>query len=167
MLMETKSAAQHTESPNKDAPIALVIGSGLGGLAAAVRLAAKGWRVQVVEKLDVPGGRARVHHVNGYTFDAGPTIITVPFLLEELWALAGRKLTDDVDLRLIDPFYRVRFADGDHFDYSGDPECMPRFCVSIRRQGLATPLLCKRQTLATNWVLNPSVAMLSIAQATC
>jgi len=163
MLMKAKAAARRTENINTDAPIALVIGSGFGGLAAAVRLAAKGWRVQVLEKLDVPGGRARVHHVDGYTFDAGPTIITVPFLLEELWALAGRKLTDDVELRLIDPFYRVRFADGDHFDYSGDPDR----CGSIQRRGLVTPLSWRRQTLATNWALNPSAAMLLIAQATC
>ena len=101
-----------------------MIGSGFGGLAAAVRLCAKGWRVQVLEKLNEPGGRARVHHVDGYTFDAGPTIVTVPFLLEELWNLAGRKLADDVELRLLDPFYRIRFADGDHFDYSGDPKRM-------------------------------------------
>jgi phytoene desaturase len=101
-----------------------VIGSGFGGLAAAVRLCAKGWRVQVLEKLNEPGGRARVIHVEGYTFDAGPTIITVPFLLEELWGLAGRTFADDVDLRLLDPFYRIRFDDGDHFDYSGDPERM-------------------------------------------
>ena len=93
MLMKANAAARHTDNTNADVPIALVIGSGFGGLAAAVRLAAKGWRVQVLEKLDVPGGRARVHRVDGYTFDAGPTIITVPFLLEELWALAGRKLT--------------------------------------------------------------------------
>ena len=66
MLMKAKAAARHTEHIKTDAPIALVIGSGFGGLAAAVRLAAKGWRVQVLEKLDVPGGRARVHHVDGY-----------------------------------------------------------------------------------------------------
>ena len=54
-------------------------------------MSAKGWRVQVLEKMDTPGGRARVIKVDGYTFDAGPTIITVPFLLEELWALAGRQ----------------------------------------------------------------------------
>ena len=124
MPMKATAAERLSEHVNKDARIALVIGSGLGGLATAVRLTAKGWRVQVLEKLDVPGGRARVHFVDGYTFDAGPTIITVPFLLEELWALAGRKLSDDVDLRLLDPFYRVRFPDGDHFDYSGDPERM-------------------------------------------
>ena len=124
MLMKTKTTAQRAVTPDPNAPLALVIGSGFGGLAAAVRLAAKGWRVQVLEKLEVPGGRARVHHVDGYVFDAGPTIITVPFLLEELWALAGRKMADDVELRLLDPFYRIRFPDGDHFDYSGDPERM-------------------------------------------
>ncbi len=116
---------QHpTTEANPQAPVALVIGSGFGGLAAAVRMCAKGWRVQVLEKLNAPGGRARVMRVDGYTFDAGPTIITVPFLLEELWSLAGRKLADDVELRSLDPFYRIRFDDGDHFDYSGDPERM-------------------------------------------
>jgi phytoene desaturase len=124
MSMASNTVKQDTEIPAPSAPVALVIGSGFGGLAAAVRLAAKGWRVQVLEKLEVPGGRARVHYVDGYTFDAGPTIITVPFLLEELWALAGRKLAEDIGLRLLDPFYRVRFNDGDHFDYSGDPERM-------------------------------------------
>ena len=117
-----------TEQPigeaHLQAPVALVIGSGFGGLAAAVRMCAKGWRVQVLEKLNEPGGRARVIHVDGYTFDAGPTIVTVPFLLEDLWNLAGRKLADDVELRLLDPFYRIRFDDGDHFDYSADPERM-------------------------------------------
>ena len=119
-----KVAVQQKRKTDPEAPLALVIGSGLGGLAAAVRMCAKGWRVQVLEKLNEPGGRARVHHVDGYTFDAGPTIVTVPFLLEELWNLAGRKLADDVELRLLDPFYRIRFADGDHFDYSGDPKRM-------------------------------------------
>ena len=124
MLMNMKVAVQQKRKTDPEAPLALVIGSGLGGLAAAVRMCAKGWRVQVLEKLNEPGGRARVHHVDGYTFDAGPTIVTVPFLLEELWNLAGRKLADDVELRLLDPFYRIRFADGDHFDYSGDPKRM-------------------------------------------
>jgi phytoene desaturase len=106
------------------APTAIVIGSGFGGLAAAVRLSVRGYRVTVLEKLDAPGGRAYVHRQDGYSFDAGPTIITVPFLLEELWALCGRKLADDVELRPMDPFYRVRFADGTHFDYSGDAAAM-------------------------------------------
>jgi phytoene desaturase len=68
----------------------VVIGSGFGGLAAAVRWR-PGWRVTVLEKLDAPGGRAYVHRQDGFTFDAGPTIVTAPFLLEELWALAGRR----------------------------------------------------------------------------
>jgi len=81
------------------APHAVVIGSGFGGLAAAVRLQARGWRVTVPERLDAPGGRAYVHHREGHVFDAGPTIVTVPSLLEDLWAVAGRRLSDDVTLQ--------------------------------------------------------------------
>ena len=106
------------------APTAVVIGTGFGGLAAAIRLSVKGYRVQMVEKLDAPGGRAYVHYQDGFTFDAGPTIITAPFLLEELWTLCGRTFSDDIDLRPMAPFYRIRFHDGTHFDYSGDEEAM-------------------------------------------
>jgi phytoene desaturase len=98
----------------------VVIGSGFGGLAAAVRLGARGWRVTVLEQLDAPGGRAYVHRQDGYTFDAGPTVITAPFLLEELWALCGKRLADDVTIVPVSPFYRVRFDDGTQFDYTGD-----------------------------------------------
>ena len=94
-------------------PHAVVIGSGFGGLAAAIRLGARGWRVTVLEKLDAPGGRAYVFRQDGFTFDAGPTIVTAPYLLEELWALCGRRMADDIDLRAIDPFYVIRFDDGD------------------------------------------------------
>nr|WP_242518747.1 MULTISPECIES: phytoene desaturase [Thiorhodovibrio] len=104
--------------------MAVVIGSGFGGLAAAIRLGARGYRVTVLEKLDAPGGRAYVHHIDGYSFDAGPTIITAPFLLEELWNLCGRRFQDDIDLRPMDPFYRIRFDDGDIFDTNGDAEAM-------------------------------------------
>ena len=107
-------------------PHALVIGSGFGGLAAAVRLGARGYRVSVVERLEGPGGRAFVYRQDGFTFDAGPTIVTAPFLLEELWTLAGRRMADDIDLREISPYYRIRFDDGTHFDYSGDPDAMKR-----------------------------------------
>lgn len=103
---------------------AIVIGSGFGGLAAAVRLGVRGYSVTVLERLDQPGGRARVFSQDGFTFDAGPTVITAPFLFEELWELCGRRLQDDVDLRPVHPFYRIRFDDGDVFDYSGDPELM-------------------------------------------
>ncbi len=99
---------------------AVIIGSGFGGLAAAIRLATRGWRVTVLERLDAPGGRAYVFRQDGFTFDGGPTVITAPFLLEELWALCGRRMADDVTLVPIDPFYRIRFDDGDAFEYSGD-----------------------------------------------
>lgn len=107
-------------------PHAIVIGSGFGGLAAAIRLGARGYRVTVLEKLDAPGGRACVYRQDGFTFDAGPTIVTAPFLFEELWAMCGRRFADDIDLRPVSPFYRIRFHDGDTFDYSGDTEAMER-----------------------------------------
>jgi phytoene desaturase len=105
-------------------PHAVVIGSGFGGLAAAVRLGARGYRVTVLERLHAPGGRARVHRQDGFTFDAGPTIVTAPFLFEELWALCGRRLADDVELVPLSPFYRLRFPDGSFFDCSADPAAM-------------------------------------------
>jgi phytoene desaturase len=117
-------------SPHGDAralkrvPHAVVIGSGFGGLAAAVRLGARGYRVTVLERLDAPGGRAYVFRQDGFTFDAGPTIVTAPFLFEDLWRLCGRKLADDVELRAISPFYQLRFHDGATFDCSGDPAAM-------------------------------------------
>ncbi|MBY0338633.1 MAG: phytoene desaturase [Acetobacteraceae bacterium] len=103
---------------------AVVIGSGFGGLAAAVRLAARGWRVTVLEKLDGPGGRAYVFRQDGFTFDAGPTIITAPYILEELWALCGQRMADHVDLRRVDPFYDIRFDDGTVFRAHGSIEAM-------------------------------------------
>lgn len=108
------------------APHAVVIGSGFGGLAAAVRLGARGYRVTVLEKLDGPGGRAYVFRQDGYTFDGGPTIVTAPFLFEELWELCGRRFAEEIDLRPMSPFYRIRFEDGAVFDTSDDPEAMRR-----------------------------------------
>lgn len=107
-----------------DRPAAIVVGSGFGGLAAAVRLGARGYRVTVLERLGQPGGRARTHAQDGFTFDAGPTIVTAPHLFEELWSLAGRRMADDVTLVPVDPFYRIRFSDGSTFEASGDPERM-------------------------------------------
>jgi phytoene desaturase len=109
---------------------AVVIGSGFGGLAAAVRLRAMGWRVTVLEALDQPGGRARVFRRDGFTFDAGPTVITAPYLLAELFAAAGRAMADYVELVPVDPFYRILFHDGSSFDYVGDEE---RLIENIRR----------------------------------
>lgn len=103
---------------------AVVIGSGFGGLAIAIRLLRKGYEVIVLEKRDRPGGRAYVFEQDGFAFDAGPTIITAPFLIEELFEMMGRRTRDYVEIFPVDPFYRIRFDDGDFFDYSGDPERM-------------------------------------------
>ena len=97
-----------------------VIGSGFGGLAAAVRLAARGHDVTILEQRDQPGGRAYVYRQDGFAFDGGPTVITVPWLFEELFELAGRDPKECIDLVPVDPFYRIFFDDGVHFDYSGD-----------------------------------------------
>ncbi|MBA9067741.1 phytoene desaturase [Methylobacterium sp. RAS18] len=118
-------AVKPTVTSDPDArPHAVVIGAGFGGLAAAVRLGARGYRVTVLERLDQPGGRARIHRQDGFTFDAGPTIVTAPFLFEELWRLCGREMREDVTLVPMQPFYRIRFEDGQSFAYSGDRAAM-------------------------------------------
>jgi phytoene desaturase len=104
----------------------VVIGSGFGGLAAAIRLQAQGHDVTIVEKLDKPGGRAYVFEQDGFTFDAGPTIITAPWVLDELFALTGRKTEDYIKLVLLNPFYNIRFEDGSVFHYNGDREDLIR-----------------------------------------
>ena len=82
----------------------IVVGSGFGGLAAAVRMRAKGYDVEVVEAADQPGGRARVFLQDGFSFDAGPTVITAPYLIDELFELVGRDPRDYFDLMPVDPF---------------------------------------------------------------
>ena len=111
-------------SDPRSAPHAVVIGSGFGGLAAAIRLGARGFRVTVLEQLDAPGGRAYVFRQDGFSFDAGPTIITAPFLLQELWWLCGRRMEGDIDLRSLQPFYRIRFDDGAVLDCTDDEQSM-------------------------------------------
>ncbi len=101
-----------------------VIGSGFGGLAAAIRLQARGYKVTLLEQRDQPGGRAYVYRDNGYVFDAGPTVVTAPYLFEELFALCGRKMDDYLTMLPVSPFYRVRFHDGRYFEYSGNTEQM-------------------------------------------
>lgn len=110
-------------SPGSDNRV-VVIGSGLGGLAAAIRLQARGYQVTLVEQRDQAGGRAYVYRDHGFTFDAGPTVITAPFLFEELFALCGERLSDHLEFVPVTPFYRIRFHDGRIFDYSGDEEAM-------------------------------------------
>jgi phytoene desaturase len=118
-------------------PHAVVIGSGFGGLAAAIRLLARGYAVTVVEALDGPGGRGYAFEQDGYRFDSGPTIITAPELFEELWALGGRRLRDDLDLRPLDPFYVVRFDDGDVFNARADLEATRREVARIAPDDMA------------------------------
>lgn len=100
----------------------VVIGSGFGGLAAAIRLQAQGHQVTIVEKRDQPGGRAYVYQQDGFTFDGGPTIITAPNLIHDLFAIAGKHTEDYVQLVPLDPFYNIRFEDGSVFYYTGDRE---------------------------------------------
>ncbi|GGJ18387.1 phytoene desaturase [Deinococcus roseus] len=98
----------------------IVIGSGFGGLAAAIRLQARGHKVKLFEKRDKLGGRAYVYEQNGFTFDGGPTIVTAPFLFDELWQLAGKKREDDVTFVKCDPFYRIFDHNKRVFNYNDD-----------------------------------------------
>jgi len=101
---------------------AAVIGSGFGGLALAIRLQASGFQTVVFEKRDQAGGRAYVYRDQGFTFDAGPTVITAPDCLRELFTVAGRSLDNYVELLPVRPFYRLFWQDGYRFDYSDDAE---------------------------------------------
>ena len=97
-----------------------MIGAGFGGLALAIRLQSGGFDTTLIEKRDKPGGRAYVYEDQGFTFDAGPTVITDPSALEELFALGGGRLADYVELIPVDPFYRLSWEDGSTFDYVND-----------------------------------------------
>lgn len=101
---------------------AVVIGAGFGGLAAAARLRAQGHQVTIVEAGDQAGGRARAFESHGFHFDAGPTVITAPYLFDELFELFGKDRRDYFQLVPVDPFYRVEFPDGRKFEYVGDDE---------------------------------------------
>ena len=105
---------------------AAVIGAGLGGLALAIRLQSAGIATTVFEKRDKPGGRAYVYHDAGFTFDAGPTVITDPDCLRKLWRLSGRDMADHVTLLPVDPFYRLCWEDGTVFDYADDQNAIER-----------------------------------------
>jgi phytoene desaturase len=107
---------------------AVVIGAGFGGLALAIRLQAAGFETVLLEKRDKPGGRAYVYEEQGFVFDAGPTVITDPTALEELFAVAGRRLSDYVELLPVSPFYRLSWESGFSFDYVNDQEALDRRC---------------------------------------
>ena len=101
---------------------AAVIGGGFGGIAAALRLRAKGYRVTVFDRCARLGGRAQFFERDGFRYDAGPTVLTAPFLLEELFALFGKNLRDYVDIVPLNIWYRFRYPDGGVFDYGGTVE---------------------------------------------
>lgn len=103
---------------------AVVIGSGFGGLALAVRLQAAGLEVTLLEKREKIGGRAYQLEDSGYVFDMGPSLVTAPEILDSVFRAGGRRLTDYVDLVPLDPYYRIYFHDGTHIDYVGDVERM-------------------------------------------
>lgn len=105
-------------------PTAAVIGAGFGGLALAIRLQSAGVATTLIEARDRPGGRAYVFEDAGFKFDAGPTVITDPTCLEELWGLSGRQLSEHVELLPVTPFYRLIWPDGYVFDYSNDDEAL-------------------------------------------
>jgi phytoene desaturase len=101
---------------------AVVVGGGFGGIASAIRLRAKGYEVQLLDRCNKLGGRAQAFEREGFLFDAGPTVITAPFLFDELFELHGRRREDYVEFRQLDPWYRFQFHDGDIFDYGGEIE---------------------------------------------
>ena len=101
---------------------AIIIGAGFAGIATALRLRAMGYQVTLLERLDSLGGRAQVFERGGYRHDAGPTVITAPFLFDELFELFDEKLQDHLEFVPLDPFYRFHFADGSQFDYRASIE---------------------------------------------
>jgi phytoene desaturase len=105
---------------------AAVIGAGFGGLALAIRLQSAGVATTLIEARDKPGGRAYVWEREGFTFDAGPTVITDPDCLKELWGLSGHDIAEDVTLMPVSPFYRLNWPDGTNFDYSNDDPALMR-----------------------------------------
>jgi phytoene desaturase len=100
----------------------IIIGSGFGGLGAAVRLAARGHQVEIFEKRDRPGGRAYVYEQNGFMFDSGPTVITAPFMFDDLFKAAGKRREDYVQFVPCNPFYRIFDHQGRSFNYNNDPD---------------------------------------------
>ena len=99
---------------------AIIIGAGFGGLALAIRLQSAGIETTIIEARDKPGGRGYYWEKDGFTFDGGPTVITDPPCLEELWSLSGHEMKADIELLPVFPFYRLNWPDGTNFDYSND-----------------------------------------------
>jgi phytoene desaturase len=116
---------------------AIVIGAGFGGLALSIRLQSAGIATTLIEARDKPGGRGYYWDRQGFIFDAGPTVVTDPPCLEELWELSGNKLSDDVDLMPVKPFYRLNWPDGTQYDYSNDEDELRAEIMKIAPDDLA------------------------------
>ena len=120
---------------------AAVIGAGFGGLALAIRLQSAGVATVLVEARDKPGGRAyaweRPTDVGTFTFDAGPTVITDPECLAQLWRLSGREMAEDIELLPVDPFYRLQWPDGSSFDYTNDDASLARQIAALNPEDVA------------------------------
>ena len=110
---------------NKNKKI-IVIGSGFGGIASALRMRAKGYQVTLLEKHPDLGGRARVFKKDGFTYDGGPTVITAPYLFEELFSLFNKKISNYAKIVPLDLWYRFVFEDKTSFDYTGNEQSMER-----------------------------------------
>ena len=111
----------------------IVIGAGFGGIAAALRLKAKNHQVTIIEKHNDLGGRARIFNKNGFIFDGGPTVITAPHLIEELFELFNKNAGDYINLTPLNTWYRFVFEDGSKFDYSGNEENMKNQIKEINK----------------------------------
>ena len=116
---------------------AAVIGSGFGGLALAIRLQSAGIATTIIEARDKPGGRAYYWEKDGHVFDAGPTVITDPACLKELWALSGHDIAEDVELMPVAPFYRLSWPDGTSFDYDNDDAALDRQIAALEPADVA------------------------------
>ncbi|MEO7688760.1 MAG: phytoene desaturase [Sphingomonas sp.] len=116
---------------------AIIVGAGFGGLALGIRLQSAGVETTIVEARDKAGGRAYVWEKDGFTFDAGPTVITDPPCLKELWALTGRDMADDVTLEPVLPFYRLNWVDGTSFDYTNDDSVLMAEIAKLNPEDVA------------------------------
>ena len=140
---------------------AAVVGSGFGGLGAAIRLQSAGIQTVLYEARDLPGGRAYVYEDEGFTFDAGPTVITAPHTLTDLFELTGRRLEDYIELMEVQPMYRLIWSDGDRFDYVRDEATMVEQIAQRSQKDAegyngssSTPRKCSRKGTPT-WPIGP------------
>jgi len=122
MMTILESAEPVAAKDSHEKPNAIVIGAGFGGIALAIRLQSMGFDTTIIDNRDKPGGRAYVYEQDGFKFDGGPTVITDPDCLRELWDLTGRNMDDYVTLLPVDPFYRLQWEDGDKLDYWASQE---------------------------------------------